>query len=82
MPRRGSHRQPHPELTRARAHRKREDAGDADDGDEQRDARESEVFVTYCDIGKVREDLRRNGLKCVSRADPFPLRGGTDGLAA
>ena len=41
MPRRRADRQPHAELARARAHREREHAGHADDGDEQRDAGES-----------------------------------------
>ena len=41
VPRRGADRQPDAELARARAHRERQHAGDADDGDQQRDAGES-----------------------------------------
>ena len=41
VPRRRADRQPHAELARARAHRERQHARHADDGDQQRDAGES-----------------------------------------
>ena len=69
MPRRRSYGEPHAELARPRAHREREHAGDADDGDQQRDASEAGEDERV-------HPIRRQHLG----ADVLECRGALDGL--
>ena len=61
LSRRRSDRETHAELARPRAHREREHAGDADDGDQQRDAGESGEHERVQPLG--RQHLRAHVLE-------------------